>query len=222
MLTSHAEEQHRFHYWNSRTLYLLDDHLASDGDEYPCTLLDQLIELNARDRDKPILLVVKSLGGSIATMNAVLDYISAISAPVYTQAIGDVASAAATIAAFGAKGHRYISPTARTMIHEPWAMGSGGKCDELEIEAKELKRFREGYFKLMSELTGQELVRIKRDLKKDTWFWPDEAVKYGLCDKVGILPELLNMPTPEVASYMTPSFHEDSTVSHNIKCKNWE
>lgn len=191
-----SHEEQRYHYWNTRVLYLIDDILATDGDEYAVSFLDQLIELNSRDREKPILLVISSHGGSIATMGAILDYISAIEAPVHTQAVGDVASAASVLLSAGVKGCRYAAPSARIMIHEPWTAGIGGKFDEVNVEHNELKRCRAWYYDLISGFTGQTVKKLQSDMKRDKWFSASGAVDYGLADAVGLSPLLLQMPTP--------------------------
>lgn len=186
-------ERTRFDYYRTRMLMLGDRELALDT--WSEQFMRSLLELNARSQTEPILIVVNSGGGDADRMFGFIDLINSIEAPVYSQVLGVAASAAAIFATCCTKGHRYVSPSSRIMIHQP-SSGVIGDVTEMEIATKEAKETRKMIAEMLADVTGQTEKTIIRDLERDTWMRAEAAVKYGLADTVGLLPELLTMPLP--------------------------
>lgn len=193
MSNNHNDEESKYNYWNTRILYLTDETLDGQQSEYALAMVDQIVELNSRDNSAPILIVIKSGGGDCSLMASLIDIMHSVSAPIYTQALGDVASSAAIILAAGESGHRYVSPMSRVMIHEPWTVGLSGQLSDIEISRNELKMWRDLSHTLMAEYTGQPLKKLQVDMRKDKWFSAKECVAYGMADHACIAPFLTEL-----------------------------
>ena len=156
----------------------VEDHVAN-------LVVAQLLFLESRNPDKDIHLYINSPGGSVTAGMAIFDTMRFVRCDVSTMCIGVAASMGAFLLAAGTKGKRFALPNSRMMIHQP-SGGSRGVAADIEIQAREILLMRERMNELMAELTGQSVARIAEDTDRDFWMSPDEAVNYGLVDKVQI------------------------------------
>ncbi|MBR8661546.1 MULTISPECIES: ATP-dependent Clp endopeptidase proteolytic subunit ClpP [Bacillales] len=147
----------------------------------------QLLFLQAEDPDKDIHLYINSPGGSITAGMAIYDTMQFIKPDVSTICVGMAASMGAFLLAAGAKGKRFALPNSEVMIHQPLG-GAQGQASDIEIAAKRILRMREHLNKILAERTGQPLERIQKDTDRDNFLTAQEALEYGLIDKV-ITPE---------------------------------
>ena len=143
----------------------------------------QMLFLEGEDLDKDIHLYVNSPGGDITALFAIYDTMKFIKPEVSTFCFVQAASAAAVLLAAGAKGKRFALPHARVMIHQP-AGGFQGQAADMEIQAKEMLETRDRLNKILAKHTGQSVERIKQDTDRDHFMDWQEAVRYGLIDKV--------------------------------------
>jgi len=156
----------------------VEDHMAN-------LVVAQLLFLESRNPDKDIHLYINSPGGSVTAGMAIFDTMRFVRCDVSTMCIGVAASMGAFLLAAGTKGKRFALPNSRMMIHQP-SGGSRGVAADIEIQAREILLMRERMNELMAELTGQSAARIAEDTDRDYWMSPDEAVGYGLVDKVQV------------------------------------
>ena len=147
------------------------------------SVVAQLLYLDAEDPKKEISLYINSPGGVITSGLAIYDTMQYISAPVSTICIGQAASMGAILLASGAKGKRFALPHARIMIHQP-AGGAQGQATDIEIQAKEMLRMKKAVNEILARHTGQPLDKIQTDTERDFFMESQEAVEYGLVDKV--------------------------------------
>ena len=147
------------------------------------SVVAQLLYLDAEDPKKEISLYINSPGGVITSGLAIYDTMQYISAPVSTICIGQAASMGAILLASGAKGKRFALPHARIMIHQP-AGGAQGQATDIEIQAKEMLRMKKAVNEILARHTGQPLDKIQADTERDFFMESQEAVEYGLVDKV--------------------------------------
>ena len=143
----------------------------------------QLLFLESENPDKDISFYINSPGGSVSAGLAIYDTMQFIKPAVSTLCMGIAASMGAFLLAAGEKGKRYVLPNARVMIHQP-SGGAQGQASDIEIQAKEILLLRERLNRILSEKTGQPLERIERDTDRDTFMAAEDAVSYGLVDKV--------------------------------------
>ncbi|WZL74126.1 ATP-dependent Clp endopeptidase proteolytic subunit ClpP [Clostridiaceae bacterium 35-E11] len=166
---------------------LLKDRIIFLGDEVndhtASLVVAQLLFLEAEDPDKDIMLYVNSPGGSITAGMAIYDTMQYIKPDVSTICIGMAASMGAFLLAAGAKGKRFALPNAEIMIHQPLG-GTRGQAEDIRIHAERIIKMRNTINKILSERTGQPLEKISRDTDRDFFMEADEAVAYGLIDKV--------------------------------------
>ena len=165
-----------------RIIFLAEDVNATSAS----LVVAQLLFLESEDPDKEIYLYINSPGGSITDGMAIVDTINYIKCPVSTICVGMAASMGAVLLASGAKGKRYATPNAETLIHQPLIAGGGlsGQTTEIKIHADHMVRTREKLNKLLSERTGQSLETIERDTERDNYMTAEEALKYGLIDGI--------------------------------------
>lgn len=154
----------------------IDDNVAN-------VITAQLLFLEAEDPSKDIHLYINSPGGVVTAGLAIYDTMQFIKAPVSTLCMGQAASMAAILLAAGEHGKRYSLPRARILIHQPMG-GAQGQATDIEIHAREILRMREDLNKILAEHTGQSLEKIAADTERDYFMSGDEAVSYGLVDKV--------------------------------------
>ncbi len=143
----------------------------------------QLLFLEAQDPDKDIYLYINSPGGEINAGLAIYDTMQFVKCDVVTTAIGMAASMAAVLLAAGAKGKRYALPHATIMIHQPLG-GAQGQAVDIEIRAREIMRLKKELNSILSAHTGQPLEKIEKDTDRDFFMTSQEAMEYGLIDKV--------------------------------------
>ena len=154
----------------------IDDHVAN-------LVVSQLLFLAAEDPDKDISLYINSPGGSITAGMAIYDTMNFIKPQVSTICIGMAASMGAFLLAAGEKGKRIALPNSEVMIHQPLG-GAQGQATEIQIAAKRILFLREKLNQILSEKTGQPLEIIERDTERDNYMTAEQALKYGLVDKV--------------------------------------
>ena len=164
---------------NERIIFLgeeVNEHTAN-------SVVAQLLHLAYVDPGADISLYINSPGGSVYDGMAIYDTMNFIKPDVATYGIGLQASMGAFLLSSGAKGKRFCLPHAKVMIHQP-SSGTRGKVTDMEIDLKETLEVKEMLAKIMAKNTGQKLSKVKADMERDYWMSPDEAVKYGLVDKV--------------------------------------
>ncbi len=143
----------------------------------------QLLFLESENPDKDIHLYINSPGGSVTAGLSIYDTMQFINPNVSTMCIGQAASMGALLLAGGAKGKRFALPHSRMMIHQP-SGGAQGQAADIEIQANEIIKLRHQLNNIMADHTGKELDVIARDTERDNFMSAEEAVKYGLIDKV--------------------------------------
>jgi len=155
----------------------IDDQVAN-------LIIAQILFLAAEDPEKDISLYINSPGGSITAGLAVLDTMRLVEPDIVTYCVGQAASMAAVLLACGTKGKRFALPHSRILIHQPHASGIAGQAADIDIYAKEILRMREIINQLLADSTGQPVEKISRDVDRDYILEADQAVSYGLVDKV--------------------------------------
>jgi ATP-dependent Clp protease protease subunit len=152
-------------------------------DEVANLIVAQLLFLEAEDPEKDIYLYINSPGGSITAGMAIYDTMKLIKPDVQTICVGMAASMGAFLLAAGTKGKRIALPNSEVMIHQPLG-GAQGQASDIAIRAKRILRMRDKINQLLSEFTGQPLERIERDTDRDYFMTAQEALEYGLVDKI--------------------------------------
>ena len=153
------------------------------NDQVADALVAQMLFLEADDPEKDIQLYVNSPGGSVTAGLAIYDTMQQVSPDVITICYGLAASMGAFLLSGGTKGKRLALPNSRIMIHQPLG-GAQGQAVEIEIQAKEILYLKETLNSLLAEHTGQDIQKISEDTDRDHFLSPQEAVEYGLIDKV--------------------------------------
>ena len=143
----------------------------------------QLLFLESENPDKAISFYINSPGGSVTAGMAIYDTMQFIKPDVHTIVMGQAASMGSLLAAAGASGHRYILPNARHMIHQPLG-GASGQATDVEIQARELLRWKTVLTEIYVRHTGREFDELKHDMERDNFMTAAEAVEYGLADRV--------------------------------------
>jgi ATP-dependent Clp protease protease subunit len=161
-------------------------------------IMAQLLHLEAEEPDKDINLYINSPGGDINSLFAVYDTMQFIRCDVSTTVMGQAASAAAVLLAAGAKGKRFALPNSRVLIHQPHG-GAQGQAVDIEIQAKEILRYRRLIDEVLAMHTGQSLEKIGKDTDRDFIMTADQAKDYGLIDEVIASRKI----TPELAAAAT-------------------
>jgi len=146
-------------------------------------IVAQLLFLEAENAEKDVSFYINSPGGIVSAGLAIYDTMQFIKPDVSTLCIGQAASMGALLLCAGANGKRYCLPNSRVLIHQPMG-GFQGQASDVEIHAKEILYLRERLNQIMAKHTGQDIKTIERDTDRDNFFGADEAVKYGLVDKV--------------------------------------
>jgi ATP-dependent Clp protease protease subunit len=154
----------------------IDDHLAN-------SVVAQLLFLAAEDPEKDIYMYINSPGGSTSAGFAIYDTMHYVKPVVHTICTGMAASFAAILLLAGAQGHRYALPNSEIMIHQPHG-GAQGQASDIAITAKRILRTRERLNQITADRTGQTIERIDKDMDRDTFMSAEEAVEYGIIDKV--------------------------------------
>lgn len=146
-------------------------------------VVSQLLFLESEDPDKDIYLYINSPGGSVTAGMAIYDTMQYIKCDVSTICMGMAASMGAFLLAGGAKGKRMILPNAEVMIHQPLG-GTQGQATEIEIAAKHILRTKEKLTRIMAENCGKSYEECLTDMERDNWKTAEEALDYGLVDKI--------------------------------------
>jgi ATP-dependent Clp protease protease subunit len=156
-------------------------------------IMAQLLHLESEDPDKDINLYINSPGGDITALFAIYDTMQFIKCDVATTVMGQAASAAAVLLLAGSKGKRFALPHSRVLLHQPHG-GAQGQAVDIEIQAKEITRYRKLLEQLIAEHTGQPLEKVSKDTDRDYILTAEEAKDYGVIDEIitkrGITVEL--------------------------------
>ena len=143
----------------------------------------QMLFLESEDPNKDISLYINSPGGSVTAGLAIYDTMQYLQSNVQTICMGQAASMAALLLASGKAGKRYILPSARVMIHQPWG-GVEGQSSDISIHAKEIGRLKKLTIDIIAQHTGKSFEQIAKDVERDFFLSSDDAVSYGLVDSV--------------------------------------
>ena len=154
----------------------IDDHISN-------LVVAQLLFLESENPEKDISIYINSPGGSISAGLAIYDTMQFISSSVSTMCIGQAASMGALLLAGGDKGKRFVLPNSRVMIHQPLG-GFQGQASDFEIHAKEILYMKKIVNEILAKHTGQTVKKIEKDTDRDNFLNAEEAVKYGLVDKI--------------------------------------
>jgi ATP-dependent Clp protease, protease subunit len=158
--------------------------LVGPVDEVTANLIvAQLLFLESENPDKEVYFYINSPGGSVSAGLAIYDTMQFIKPDVSTLCVGQAASMGALLLAAGAKGKRFCLPNSRVLIHQPMG-GFQGQASDVEIHAKEILYLRQRLNEIMAKHTGQSIKTIEKDTDRDTFLSGEEAVKYGIADKV--------------------------------------
>ena len=164
---------------NERIVFLgsaVDDQVAN-------LIVAQLLHLESADPDKDISIYINSPGGSIYAGLAIHDTMLFIKPDIVTMCVGIAMSMGSLLLTGGAKGKRFSLPNSRILMHQPSA-GFEGQATDIEIHAKEILKTRERIDEIYAQHTGKPVEEVHRDMERDRFFKPDEAVEYGLIDRV--------------------------------------
>ena len=153
------------------------------NDAVASSVVAQLLFLEAQDPDKDIYFYINSPGGVITSGFSIFDTMNYIKPDIVTICIGQAASMGAFLLASGSEGKRYALPNARIMIHQPLG-GAQGQATDILIQAEEIKRLKDTLNGILAEKTGKKVKQIEKDTDRDNFMSAQEAVEYGLIDKV--------------------------------------
>jgi ATP-dependent Clp protease protease subunit len=153
-------------------------------DQVANVVMAQLLHLDSEDPEQDINVYINSPGGSIPAMLAMYDTMRFVQADVATTALGMAASAGAFLLAAGTRGKRNALPNTRILLHQPAVGGIAGQASDVEIHARELIHTKQRVNELLSEMTGQPYEKIERDTDRDYMLSAEEAVEYGVIDRV--------------------------------------
>lgn len=169
---------------------LLKDRIIFLGSEVnevsASSIVAQMLFLENQNPNEDIVLYISSGGGSIVNGLAIYDCMQFVKCDVSTIALGMAASMAAVLLAAGTKGKRYVLPNSEVMIHEPRIMGNGitGQAIDIDIYTRNLMKTKERLNKILAEHTGKSLKTIEKDTARDYYMTAEEAIEYGLADKL--------------------------------------
>lgn len=166
---------------------LLKDRIIFLGEEVTDVsanvIVAQMLFLEAEDPDKDIHLYINSPGGSVTAGMAIYDTMKYIKCDVSTICMGMAASMGAFLLAGGTKGKRLILPNAEVMIHQP-SGGSRGQATEIEIAAKHILKTKDRLNRILAENTGKDIEVVAADTERDNWMSAEEALAYGIVDRI--------------------------------------
>ena len=154
----------------------IDDSVAN-------AIVAQMLFLESEDPDKDIQIYINSPGGSVTAGLAIYDTMQFVKNDIVTYCIGQCASMGAHLLAAGTKGKRFALPNARIMIHQP-SGGAQGQATEIEITFKEIQRLKDNLAATFAKHTGQPLKKVVKDMDRDFFMSSEEALEYGIVDKV--------------------------------------
>ena len=179
--TSHGERSFDIYsrLLNDRIIFLADE----VNDTTASLVVAQLLFLEAQDPDKDISLYINSPGGSISAGMAIYDTMNFIKCDVSTICIGMAASMGAFLLSSGTKGKRFALPNSEIMIHQPLG-GMQGQASDIKIHADHILRTRENLNRILADNTGRSIDEIARDTERDNFLTAEQALEYGIIDKV--------------------------------------
>ena len=151
-------------------------------------IVAQLLLLDSENPDKDIMLYINSPGGSVTAGFAIYDTMQHIRADVSTICLGQAASMGAFLLSSGTKGKRLALPHSRVLIHQPLG-GAQGQATDIEIQANEILRIKKSLNSILAANTGQALKKIEKDTDRDYIMTPEEALEYGMSDKIITMEE---------------------------------
>ncbi len=154
------------------------------NDQVANTIIAQLLYLESEDPDKEISLYVNSPGGSITAGLAIYDTMQYVQPPVTTICLGQAASMGAVLLAAGEDDQRLALPNARILIHQPLMAGLSGQATDIDIQAQEILKLRKTLTEVLVRHTGQSEEKIEEDTERDYYMSAEEALEYGLIDRV--------------------------------------
>lgn len=152
-------------------------------DDMANTVIAQMLFLESEDPNKDINIYINSPGGSVTAGLAIYDTMQYVQPDMATICMGQSTSMAALLLAAGAKGKRYALPHSRIMIHQPLG-GVQGQATDIDIQAKEILKIKDLLAHILAKHTGQNLEKIREDTERDFFMDSEDALKYGLIDKV--------------------------------------
>jgi len=155
----------------------IDDNVAN-------LIIAQILFLAAEDPERDISLYINSPGGSITAGLAILDTMNLVEPDIVTTCVGQAASMAAVLLACGTKGKRFTLPHSRILIHQPSMSNLGGQATDIDIYAREILRMREVLNEILAKATEQPTERISRDVERDYILEAEQAVQYGIVDRI--------------------------------------
>lgn len=173
-------------YWDIISRVLKDRIIFVNGEidnDMSQIVISQLLYLESENKDKDITMYINSPGGAVTDTFAILDVMNTIKPDVSTVCIGEACSGGSILLAGGAKGKRFILPNAEVMIHQPLG-GAQGQATDIEIRANHINRTKKKLVELYSKWTGKSTKIIAQTIERDAWFTAEEAVKFGLVDKI--------------------------------------
>ncbi|XP_021910853.1 ATP-dependent Clp protease proteolytic subunit 4, chloroplastic [Carica papaya] len=172
--------------------------LGSNIDDFVAdAIISQLLLLDAQDPKKDIKLFINSPGGSLSATMAIYDVVQLVRADVSTIALGIAASTASVILGGGTKGKRLAMPNTRIMIHQPLG-GASGQAIDVEIQAREIMHNKNNVTRIISSFTGRTFEQVQKDIDRDRYMSPIEAVEYGIIDGVIDRDSIIPLaPVPE-------------------------
>ncbi len=153
------------------------------NDDLASSVIAQLLFLESQDPKKEIKLYINTPGGLVTSGMAIYDTMQYVKCDVATICVGIAASMGAVLLAAGSPGKRFILPNAEVMIHQIMG-GAEGQATDIKIRAEHILRLRDRLNKILSKHTGQDFAKIEKDTDRDNFMTAEEAVKYGLVDKI--------------------------------------
>ena len=153
------------------------------GENTASVLCAQLLFLESQDASKDITLYINSPGGLVTAGMAIYDTMQYVKSDIQTIVVGQACSMGSLLASAGTKGKRLMLPHSRHMIHQPLG-GASGQATDVEIRANELLRWKKELTEIYQKTTGKDIETLKADMERDKFMTPEEAVAYGLADRI--------------------------------------
>ncbi|KAF7829140.1 ATP-dependent Clp protease proteolytic subunit 4, chloroplastic [Senna tora] len=178
-------------------------------------IISQLLLLDAQDSTKDIRLFINSPGGSLSATMAIFDIVQLVRADVSTVALGIAASTASIILGGGTKGKRLAMPNTRIMIHQPLG-GASGQAIDVEIQAREVMHNKNNVTSIISAFTGRSFEQVQKDIDRDRYMSPIEAVEYGIID--GVIDRDSIIPLMPVPERVKPTLNYEEMIE-NVSCR---
>jgi len=186
---------------------LLEDRVVFLGgpitDDMANSIIAQLLHLEHEDADKDITIYVNSPGGSVSATLAIYDTMKFVKPKISTVCLGLAASGAAVVLSGGDKGKRMALPNSRILIHQPWSGGIEGQATDIAIHAEEIVKTKRRLNEILARETNQTVDKVEKDTERDFFMSSEEAIKYGLIDKITTSDKLLAAELKKKAPVIT-------------------